>query len=530
MTGRKAHITVFSALLALLFIMASYSALLAVDLTPIPGYVDDARKVIKDEKILALPEMINGKPIKDLKGSDEINRNLDKASQAKARIIAGIIVYDNIRKKFEQSMSYMKTNQGEANPDSVFGGKFTPVSTESLLKETTIPISDSQKDMVKKAIDDLLKIMDIVSFEKWAYDDKKIEVKRAAIFYSNVVRKNENEINTALKLYKEATEGSGDAYKQLLKRSITIDFRIGDTAGYQGVKRNFSESDPLIIGVNYSTEGLDGEIPIEWTITSPDGKVLSNKNKLQGGKTGEYLKLIEGKIPAKADPGVYEINLVVYPGEGSFRYKEHYNVGGMPLNITTAFVLGKDKKHQQVFKPGEEIYLVVQYKPVGMAEEEAMFSWDVFDPSGSPVANLSLAKSLKLKSSDKDIQTKFIKAVVPKNSTGGDYTYQATIKAGASEAKSDVISFTVASGMVVRITCDKKTAKVGEKVVFTSEVIGGKAPYTLTWQSDTGKTSSSKSVAMIFRNAGKRWVTLTVSDSAKPKAASKTIRYSIDVE
>jgi len=221
---------------------------------------------------------------------------------------------------------------------------------------------------------------------------------------------------------------------------------------------------------------------------------------------------------------------VLFPNEEEkIKYSESFLLGTVPFQIEQAFVLDGQKKTKSTFKPGEEIILAVLYKPFSASVKTAQFIWTVYSPDGAKYEPLSKIASLKLRPNNNDVQTKYIKAPIPKDAPGGTYKFQATIINGSFKETSDVVNFTVNKGFSVKISTSRSIVVPGEKVVFTPIVSGGVPPYSFFWEFDTGETSSSQSVAFVFSQAGDRTVTLTVTDSSTPTPLSRSDKVKITV-
>jgi len=513
--------------LIIIMLMMEFTAL-AVEVTPIPGFVGEAKKNISENKLPGLPDSLNGTSLKDLKGYKEISGVLETGGDLKSEVIAYLLIYEDIRKKLEQCNDYMKNASGSADPDRVFGGKFIPIDAEKLVEKCPYSLSDKEKEMLPEKIKHHLKLLNVSNFESFIVEDKTVELKSAAVFYSNAVKKTEIKLERTFMKLQEFTESSKDEIKKFIRKNIKIEFRIGDSETYSSIKKNFKENDPIIIGFKYWTEKADGEIPLEWKIVSPNKGVKMGKTTIIGGREGEYVSLVRGKIPVKAVSGIYEVQLTLFPGEGDYLFREDYKIGGVPAKITGAFVLDKNKKASDIFKPGDKIFLVIMYEPYTQ-NEKASFTWSVFDPSGNRVKNLSLSKSLKLRKNNKKTQQKYIKSKIPAGAKAGTYKFQAQLQFGEDKITSNIVEFIVASKFFTKIIPNKRKFKIGEKAVFNSRIIGGTRPYSTRWKIDSGVTSTHKNIAIIFYKRGRRWITLTVTDSSRP-AITKSAKIYVDVK
>ena len=528
-TFKNLSITTIAVTIMVLFFSLLTNAF-AVTVEPVPEFVKEAPKLITSDNIPALPDTLNDIPLEKLRGYKEISETLDKGRGFKTRIIACLLVYDDIRKKLELSYDYMKNATGEVNPDVAFGGKFVPLNEETLMENCPYTLTDSEKASVLESMKELLRILKLSDFETAIIEDKTVDIKRASIFYSNAVKKTENRLQSTLKDLDEFSKTAAEEIQKFITKNIRIEILIGDDINTGGVKKNFAKDSSIIIGIKYWSEKVDGDIPLEWTIKSPDKRFKMGKMSITGGKNGEYVKIVEGKIPEEALGGTYDVIVKLLPGNGDYECSESYNIEGAFAQITNAFVLGKDKKAPDVLKTGDVILLVVRYKPLLAGDQKATFTWNVFGPTGEKVPSLTLSKELGLKTTDKAIQTKYIKGVIPEDAKSGLHKFQAVIKVGADKITSDVAEFLVSSQLTVKIIPSKTKFKTGEKAVFRSKIVGGTGPYTIQWTFDSGETSSSKNVAIVFSRPGKRWVTLYVTDSSSPAKLRKTIKKEVIVE
>lgn len=523
------NLSMFAITLTVIFFTLLANAY-GVTVEPIPEFVKEAPKVITGDNMPALPDTLNDIPLEKLKGYKEISETLDKGRGFKTRIIACLLVYDDIRKKLEQSYDYMKNATGEVNPDNAFGGKFVPLSEEALIEKCPYPLTDGEKKAVLESMDELLRILKLKDFETAIVEDKTVDIKRASIFYSNAVKKTENRLQTTLKDLDEFSKTAAEEIQKFIRQNVRVEIMIGDNVNTSGVKKNFAKNSSIIIGLKYWSEKVEGDIPLEWTIKSPDKRFKMGKMTISGNKNGEYVKIVEGKIPEEALGGTYDVIVKLFPGEGDYESGESYNIEGVFAQITNTFILGKDKKTPKVLKNGDVVYLVIRYKPLLAGDQKATFTWNVFDPTGEKVPSLTLSKELGLRTTDKDIQTKYIKGVIPEDAKSGLHKFQAVVKVGSDKISSDIAEFLVASQLTVKIIPSKTKFKVGEKAVFRSRVVGGSAPYAMEWLFDSGEMSSNKDVAIIFSRPGKRWVTLTVRDSSTPATLQKTVKREVVVE
>lgn len=502
----------------------------AVTVEPVPEFVKEAPKIISGDNMPALPDTLNDIPLEKLKGYKEISETLNKGREFKSQIIACLLVYDDIRKKLEQSYDYMKNATGEVNPDVAFGGKFVPLNEQTLLENCPYSLTDGEKASVLESMKELLRILKLNDFETAIVEDKTVDIKRASIFYSNAVKKTENRLQSTLKDLDEFSKTAAEEIQKFITKNVRIEILIGDNINTSGAKKNFAKDSSIIIGIKYWSEKVNGDIPLEWTIKSPDKRFKMGKMSISGGKSGEYVKIVEGKIPEEALGGTYDVIVKLLPGEGDYESSESYNIEGAFAQITNVFVLGKDKKAPDVLKTGDVVLLVVRYKPLLAGDQKATFTWNVFDPTGEKVPSLTLSKELGLRTTEKDIQTKYIKGVIPEDAKSGLHKFQAVIKVGTDKITSDIAEFLVSSQLTVKIIPSKTKFKTGEKAVFRSKIMGGTNPYTIMWTFDSGETSSSKDVAIIFSRPGKRMVTLTVADSSNPAKLHKTVRKEVVVE
>ncbi len=502
----------------------------AVTVEPVPDFIKNAQKIVSSDNVPTLPDTLNDIPLEKLNGYKEISETLDKGREYKTRIIACLLVYDDIRKKLEQSYDYMEKATGEVNPDVAFGGKFVPLNEDTLMEKCPYTLTDSEKASVLESMNELLRILKIKDFETAIVEDKTVDIKRASIFYSNAVKKTENRLQTILKNLDEFSRTTIEEIQKFIRKNIRIEIMIGDNINTSGVKKNFAKNSPIIIGIKYWSEKVEGDIPLEWTIKSPDNRFKMGKMSISGGKNGEYVKIVEGKIPEEALGGTYDVIVKLLPENGDYESKESYNIEGAFAQITNVFVLGKDKKTHDVLKSGDVILLVIRYKPLLTGDQKATFTWNVFDPTGEKVPSLTLSKELGLRTTEKDIQTKYIKGVIPEDAKSGLHKFQAVIKVGSDKISSNIAEFLVSSQLSVKIIPSKSKFKTGEKAVFKSRIVGGTGPYTLLWTFDSGESSSNKDVAIVFSRPGKRWVTLYVTDSSSPAKLHKSIKKEVIVE
>jgi len=437
----KSDFYVRSLIPALIFVLMLSSISKASNITPEPDFVAKSKIIIGET--VTLPDQLNGKPVEKLEGYKDISYNIEKAEKLRSEIIAYILIYPDIRDKWKKSAEYAEKSTKETAINEVFGDKFKPLNPDTLLESCPYKLSETDKEHVKKYIENHIKLLNSKNFEEFIYDDKVVEPKRAEAFYSNAVKKTENQLKKAYDKYEKISGTIGDEIKDFLRRNIRIDFKIGDTESYSSIKKNFQPGDPLYIGFEYFSENIDGEIPVEWKIVAPGKREKIGRTSIKGGKNGEYKKLAKGRIPEKAPAGTYEVVVILYPGKGDFTHKEDYTVGGIPVKITRVFILGKGKKPQKSYSSGDPILFVMRYKPFIGGEEKALFVWNIFDPKGNKVEKLSRSLTLNLKSYDKDIQTKYIKAKIPDGIMPGVYKYQAQIRKGGGIVSSNIISFKV---------------------------------------------------------------------------------------
>jgi hypothetical protein len=66
--------------------------------------------------------------------------------------------------------------------------------------------------------------------------------------------------------------------------------------------------------------------------------------------------------------------------------------------------------------------------------------------------------------------------------------------------------------LALKFSADKVSASTEEEIKFTSEVIGGFAPYNYSWDFGDGKTSTEASPSHSFKEAGIYSVSLKVTD------------------
>ncbi|MCD4785994.1 MAG: hypothetical protein K8T10_19410 [Candidatus Eremiobacteraeota bacterium] len=428
-------------ILALMFFSISQAS----NITPEPDFVAKSKILIGES--ITLPDKLNGKSIQELKGYDIIADDIEKIGNLNNEIIAYLLIYPNIKDKWKKSAEYAEKSTKETTINEVFGDKFKPLNPDSLMENSPYKLSEANKEQVKKYIENHINLLNSKNFEDFIYEDKVVEPKTSAVFYSNAVKKTENQLKKAYEKNEKLAGTIGEKVKDFIRKNIIIDFKIGDRESYSSIKKNFQPGDPLYIGFEYSSENIDGEIPIEWRIVAPNKREKIGRASLIGGKSGEYKQLAKGRIPEKAPPGTYEVIVTLYPGKGDYTHKEDYAIGGIPVKITNVFILGKGKKIRESYRPGDPILFVMRYKPFVGGDEKALFVWNIFDPKGNKVEKLSKSLSLKLKSYDKDIQTKYIKAKIPGGIMPGVYKFQAQIRKGEGIVSSEILTFKILPGL-----------------------------------------------------------------------------------
>lgn len=430
-----------SIILAIILVLSFFSISQAANIAPEPDFVEKSKMIVRES--ITLPEKLNGISIQKLKGYDVISDEIEKIGKLRNEIIAYLLIYPDIRDKWDKSAEYAGKSTRETAINEVFGNKFKPLNPDNLIEKSPYKLSETDKEQVKKCIEGHIKLLNSKNFEEFIYEDKVVEPKGATVFYSNAVKKTENQLKKAYKKNEKLSEAIGEKVKDFIRKNIRIDFKIGDTKSYSSIKKNFQPGDPLYIGFEYFSEKIDGEIPLEWKLVVSGKQKKIGRTTIKGGKSGEYKQLIRGKISEKAPPGIYEIFVILYPDKYDYTYREDYTVGGIPAEITKAFILGKGKKTRESYRPGDPILFVMRYKPFVGGDEKALFVWNIFDPKGNKVEKLSRSLTLNLKSYDKDIQTKYIKAKIPDGIMPGIYKYQAQIRKGEGIISSDILTFKV---------------------------------------------------------------------------------------
>ncbi|MFP4499041.1 MAG: hypothetical protein ACLFQV_12590, partial [Vulcanimicrobiota bacterium] len=477
-----------------------------------PQLTAEAWTQIREFKKPELPESLNGIPRDELKGIEEITVLCDSATELKTQLVAEVLLYEDINFKLSKLAEYAKNNQNKSPLSDIFSDSFKKAGPDNLIEKSEFELTGTETALTREAIEARLKQLGLPVYEEEIIELKKVVPEDGRIYYDNARIKVENWLKDDIEKARDINGNLEKAFSEFSLKNIKVSYRIGTYKTYAGVKKNFDSGDPLIVGFTYSAQDVKEAIPLEWLIKTPTGQLKSGITTLEGDIIDEYHNIYEGKIPQDSPNGKYSVEIVLYPGEEyEQKFEEYFWVGGgNPFEITSAFILDKNKKACKVFKPGETVLLVMRYRPFDKRMATADFGWRVFDPSGNEVPSLTTTQELKVWSGKQDVKTKYIKGIIPKNAQSGSYNYQAVIKKGEDKELSQVVTFDIQSDFVVKIVADKTQVKPGEKVNFKVQVMGGREPFKYLWKSDTMETSTSSSIAIIFSQPGERWVTLTV--------------------
>lgn len=531
--------TTWAAILIFTFIFLIYSAAPAQEIKSLPemdretrvgGPVDEAREFIETGKLPELEKTLNGKPVEELEGHQQLADILDRLKTLRGQLAGQLLLYDNLVQKYETVKEYDDNPDREVEIDGVFQKAFTPTTADFLVDNSPYQLSDAEKQTAFESITDMMELLVLTRFEENLKESGKINPEKARIFYDNAIQKTKNRLVSTIKKLNAKTEEFQVEYESFAIRNVLLKLQVGDSETYSGVKKNFEKGQPLVIGVNISCQGVSDPVPLEWKMEYPDGRVKMGKTSVEGGSVEKYVKFYEGQIPGEKEAGKYTVEVVAFPGRDEQKLaREHFSVRGLPFEFKRVFTLDKNKKSAQVFKPGDTILLAMLYEPLAGVPEKAKFSWRVFGPAGKKIPALSKTEQLKTRTSSQKIQTKYIKAVIPAEAKSGTYNYQAVISYKGKQISSRVVKFDVKSELYVKIEVDHKKVKRGRKVTFTSKILGGIKPYKYLWEADTGESSTHPAIAIIFSNPGKRWVKLTVIDSSKPKPLKEQDKVFIEV-
>lgn len=522
--------------LIILFIAFVFSCSLPLQASEenIDSSIMEKAKAIADgesSQLHTIPKTLNSIPREQLKGFDQLKESIEKGTEVRANIIAYLLVYDHLQKKYKSITSFMKSASGEAKLSSVFSDGYKVIDTQTVIENSPYKIDDAEKKTVEEVIEKHLKLLNLVPFEKLILEDDKLDLKQSEVFYSNALKKTENKTEYALKDLDRFVESAGEEINNFIKRNILLDVNIGNSRSYRGVMKNFSEHSPLLVSVVYSAEGIGEEIPIEWNITAPDGSLIKGgKTNLKGGAVEEQTYLLEDKILPGMPDGEYKFTLILYPETLDLKYEETFNIGMISHRFTEVFIVDDNRKIPNHFKPDDTIFLVMRYKPADVPNEKGVFTWTVTDPSGKKVNELSLSQELNIRANDNEVQAKYIKSKIPKNAPGGVYKYTASITDGGRTINSNPVTFKVYSKLTAKIITQSTEVKLGEKIVCKAGIYGGTAPFKTLWTFDTGETSTNRDLTIAFRKAGKRWVSLKVTDSSEPNPQVTEVRVNFTVE
>lgn len=488
-------------------------------------------KTVLESQLPPLPQSINGVSADKLKGAAVIQEMTGRVETLKARLYGNILLYEDLSGKLEKIRFYNRDTEDKVGLKEIFTGGFSPATSDSLAAALPAHLDGSGRETAKAAIEDVLTLINLKPFEDEAAQENLMSPKRGRIFYDNALQKVENRLKDDQGEITRLTEDIKSETALLPSRNVQVILRAGDNASYGGFKKNFQEGDPIFVGFTYSAEGVEGPIPVEWKLSLPGVETTKGNGTLNGGGTREYFKIYEGRIPQKAAEGKYDLEVTLNPDNAAKTvFSNFFLIGGIPVQLKTVFVLDGEKKARSIFSQGQSILLVMQYQPFPKGPETAKFTWKVYDPSGKEVPSLSVTKELKTSATGKSIQTKYVKAVIPPDADTGTYRFQATVTSGSGRAISEPVEFQVKTGFVAAILADRKPVKKGDKVSLISRVSGGEKPYKYSWKTDTGMQSDKKDVIFVFNTPGKRKITLTVTDSARPIPERCTASIFVEVK
>ncbi len=488
------------------------------------GFAQGIRHKLAEEKIPDLPEYLNGLTRDRLEGYDRISGILEKIRNLRVSIDIKLFIYEDVTAKLSSARELGHDNPQQMSPEELFGEGAFPMNTEGVDKILPAGLTEAEKKSALQVLEDTIELLAIPRFQREVEFDEALSPKKARIFYDNARQKLENSISDDVKTLTDMADKSREDISAYGVRNMVIRLRAGRNEHYGGVMKNFQDDDPIVAGFICSTQGVDEEIPVEWKLTAPDGQVKTGKTAIEGSRLNHYVELFRDTFTDESPRGRYLFEVVTLPGDPREKtYSDHFMVGSIPLEITSAFILTKDRKPAELFSPGDSILLAVQYRPPqGASDSQGTFSWKVFNPDGGEVKGLSHTGQLNLRTSDREIQTKYIRGVIPKDAPGGTYKYQAQVTAGGERASSEIITFGIKAGFTVEISASSASSRTGDKVIFRSRVFGGTKPYKYRWESDTGSTSDRSDIAIIFTHPGKRRITLRVTDSSTPPQSDST--------
>ncbi len=478
----------------------------------------------------SLPKELNGVAVEKLKGYKTLLDLYQKGDKYRIEIIAYTLLYKDVKEKLDRILEFGKDTEDEYPVSKIFSDGFNKTNLDKLMESLPSDLTEEEREYAKSVLEDKIRVLDLSSFEDEIISEEKLSPKRGRIFYDNACQKMKVFIEDTFKKMEKWKDDYRESFQNFAMENVMIEISISNKPETLEVKSEFKEGDPLIINMAYSSEGVYGDIPAKWKLTYPNGVVKGGDVTLLGGKLKEKVEIYQGNIPNKDALGLYHFSMRLFSNSPYEKvFVREFRVGEFPFSIYKVFVLDANKKIRKVFKAGSKIILGFNYIPSKNAPEKALFIWNVFDPSGKKVKSLSTAKTLKVRRNKYRIQTKAIRGIIPKEARDGKYKFQAIIKYKDKKIVSKIETFGVISKLYVDVITSKKKVRIGEKIIFSADIMGGCPPYKIVWTSDTGKTSTYKSIALIFNNTGKRWVELSVVDSAKPKPARAKKRVYVQV-
>jgi hypothetical protein len=406
--------------------------------------IEQVESVLESETIPPVPRSLNGTSVEQLHNYEQMLSEVTLSHKKRGELLGYLLLLRDININLGYIRAYRMDPYREVPLSTLFVQGFDPIEVNSIMKHSPYPVTDQEIKDTEETIEKLIQKYEIETYEQQLVNATLIRPDRVHRFYEELAGKLMVEMRIITPEYKKSIEKARESLRNFAASNIRVQFLIDTNPRSDSADKVFESNQHLYIGLAYSSEGFDGDIPVDFKITHPGGRVISSSHTIRGNVRNEYLSLVEDVLGSGYLQGRYSVRAETLPDTGdTVRVIETFNVGKLPFTIARVFVLDANRQARSSFKAGESIILAVQYKPLNDKIADGSFSWKVNNPSGQVVESLSINQTLKLRASENPVQTKFIRGVIPKNAAGGRYVYRMTVKAGNHQEISGDVVFNV---------------------------------------------------------------------------------------